>query len=526
MTDIINSKWEPLDAANIHPSPNGVAKEDAPNVVPEVLRMMKGAVKRAYQQSNALFVSAGTGNTYTLTYPQAPEGYAKGIVYWFFADKTNTGAATLNINALGAKAIVTAAGVALTTGQIVSGMSVCVVYDGAAFRMQHVHGNPTFTGTVTATTFSGTNVNGTNFNGTTITGKHVGDGSSLTALNASNLTSGTLSAARISGDYTMGALGLAGRLSITNGGEAIRLNSGNATSDPYITFYKNDGTNDVRQGFIQHTDGTTTENGMSIANDIGGNRLYLPNNPTLADLLIVTLDGDPYRVWHNGNDGAGSGLDADLLDGQDQSYYKNASNLSSGTLPAGRLSGDYSFNKLSLTNILQITGSAPYLQLLDTTSGEYSARLQVNGNNVYFHSSTDDVTFGEVFRFELDTKKGYVNGAEIRTGTVAVSVGGTGSTSASGARTNLGLGGLATQDVSDLFYTGSTSTNTSFPIGSYLFAQSSATRKNNSSATLYVTTGEYNFNANGDGSTVTGTWRTRGYEDQSGSRAALFQRTA
>lgn len=28
-----------------------------------------------------------------------------------------------------------------------------------------------------------------------------------------------------------------------------------------------------------------------------------------------------YRVWHAGNDGSGSGLDADLLDGQDGSYY-------------------------------------------------------------------------------------------------------------------------------------------------------------------------------------------------------------
>ena len=28
-----------------------------------------------------------------------------------------------------------------------------------------------------------------------------------------------------------------------------------------------------------------------------------------------------YRVWHSGNDGAGSGMDADLLDGKDGSYY-------------------------------------------------------------------------------------------------------------------------------------------------------------------------------------------------------------
>lgn len=42
-------------------------------------------------------------------------------------------------------------------------------------------------------------------------------------------------------------------------------------------------------------------------------------------------------VWHSGNDGATSGLDADLLDGQHGSYYKDASNLDAGTIPLARL---------------------------------------------------------------------------------------------------------------------------------------------------------------------------------------------
>lgn len=35
----------------------------------------------------------------------------------------------------------------------------------------------------------------------------------------------------------------------------------------------------------------------------------------------------PYKVWHGGNDGADSGLDADLLDGQHGSYYAKATDL-------------------------------------------------------------------------------------------------------------------------------------------------------------------------------------------------------
>jgi hypothetical protein len=44
-----------------------------------------------------------------------------------------------------------------------------------------------------------------------------------------------------------------------------------------------------------------------------------------------------HKVWHGGNDGTGSTLDADLLDGQDSAYYQNASNLASGTVPTVRL---------------------------------------------------------------------------------------------------------------------------------------------------------------------------------------------
>jgi hypothetical protein len=42
------------------------------------------------------------------------------------------------------------------------------------------------------------------------------------------------------------------------------------------------------------------------------------------------------QVWHAGNDGAGSTLDADLLDGQQGAFYQNASNMATGTLAVTR----------------------------------------------------------------------------------------------------------------------------------------------------------------------------------------------
>ena len=47
-------------------------------------------------------------------------------------------------------------------------------------------------------------------------------------------------------------------------------------------------------------------------------------------------------VWHAGNDGAGSGLDADVLDGQQGSYYLNFNNFSNLPDPVITLGGDLS----------------------------------------------------------------------------------------------------------------------------------------------------------------------------------------
>lgn len=49
-----------------------------------------------------------------------------------------------------------------------------------------------------------------------------------------------------------------------------------------------------------------------------------------------TLVGS-YLLWNSGNDGPGSGLDADLLDGNQGTFYQNADNLVNGTLLPARL---------------------------------------------------------------------------------------------------------------------------------------------------------------------------------------------
>ena len=80
---------------------------------------------------------------------------------------------------------------------------------------------------------------------------------------------------------------------------------------------------------------TTSSDDILIFNDTGGEKyfrikakangtdwggLVLDGRSSVQNLYLGTTTGG-YKVWHSGNDGSGSGLDADLLDGQHGSYY-------------------------------------------------------------------------------------------------------------------------------------------------------------------------------------------------------------
>mgnify|MGYP003645510913 CR=1 FL=1 len=83
------------------------------------------------QDSAPLFL--GT-NTVTASATPAIAAYAAGQTFRFKAGGTNTGAVTLNLNSLGAKAV-QKRGAALVAGDITANNVVTVVYDGTQFQM-------------------------------------------------------------------------------------------------------------------------------------------------------------------------------------------------------------------------------------------------------------------------------------------------------------------------------------------------------------------------------------------------------
>lgn len=99
-------------------------------------------------------------------------------------------------------------------------------------------------------------------------------------------------------------------------------------------------------------------------------------------------------VWHAGNDGSGSGLDADLLDGKDSSFFTNADNLISGVVPVDRLSGTYDIDisgnaatasKLATARTISLTGNAS-----GSASFDGSGNISIN-TSVSYASNADAV---------------------------------------------------------------------------------------------------------------------------------------
>jgi hypothetical protein len=205
-----------------------------------------------------------------------------------------------------------------------------------------------------------------------------GNGAGLTSLNASNLGSGTVPNARISGTYSnitgTGALNageitsgfgninigtstftgngsgltsvnaatldgidslsflrsdqadtMTGLLTLNHAGnEMLRMQDTAADGSPYITWYQAG----TRRGYIQYVDGGDR---MYIANEGGSTAIDLDGG---VNGLIFRNGANAYTVWHSGNDGAGSGLSADNLDGISSGSFlrSDADDSFSGTL--------------------------------------------------------------------------------------------------------------------------------------------------------------------------------------------------
>ncbi len=78
---------------------------------------------------------AGASDTYAITLSPSPVSYETGMVIKFKANTANTGAATINVNSIGAKTIKKNYNSDLATNDIVANQIVEAIYDGTNFQL-------------------------------------------------------------------------------------------------------------------------------------------------------------------------------------------------------------------------------------------------------------------------------------------------------------------------------------------------------------------------------------------------------
>jgi hypothetical protein len=123
-----------------------------------------------------------------------------------------------------------------------------------------------------------------------------------------------------------------------------------------------------------------------------------------------------HKVWHAGNDGSGSGLDADLLDGQDSAFFRNASNINAGTFP-DRFSSSTRYN----IGFIDGYGGDNYDKLRVWNSGSYTIGMHSGQTMGWLND------YAMTFTMNNDTDRGWKwrhDGDGVATGAMALTTDG------------------------------------------------------------------------------------------------------
>lgn len=235
-------------------------------------------------------------------------------------------------------------------------------------------------------------------------GSFAGSGASLTSLNASNLSSGIVPDARISGSYT-GLTNLTGSGTATfavfkatnNTGGWASLQTGSATQAGLLQIYKSDGTTTL--GYIgwSNTD-------LTYASENGANHIFSGGIVNITNTTATTSTTTGALVV-TGGIGVGGGVTAIAFAGNGGALTSlNASQLTAGTIPDARLTGSYT----GLTNLTG-SGTATFNKYQATglsTSWGVTSGVNTGGLNTVMGTSTGATwllsgTSGGVFRYGI-----------------------------------------------------------------------------------------------------------------------------
>jgi expansin (peptidoglycan-binding protein) len=89
-----------------------------------------------YLHHTGYAVATGSANSYIATLSPALSAYAEGVSFRLKINASNTGASTVDVNGLGAKAIKNGKGNDVAAGNLKAGVIYTLAYDGTSFILQ------------------------------------------------------------------------------------------------------------------------------------------------------------------------------------------------------------------------------------------------------------------------------------------------------------------------------------------------------------------------------------------------------
>lgn len=128
------TSWSTSPSSNNSAPPNGWPEGMAAAAVNDTARQMMADLVIEFQRNPVKYLGSVAGtNTITASMTPALTAYSAGMIVVFTPANNTTGAATININSLGAKTIVRGDGTALESGDLQASTSHVLVYDGTNF---------------------------------------------------------------------------------------------------------------------------------------------------------------------------------------------------------------------------------------------------------------------------------------------------------------------------------------------------------------------------------------------------------
>jgi len=229
----------------------------------QTIRVRGAVTSSSLQEGSAQWCRSTTGNdTYACNLTPALLAYTRGGCLVLDADTANTGAATINVQSLGAKSVLNRAGGALSDGDITADKPITVCYDGTQFVIQgDGGGGGGGSGTVTSVDATG--------------GVQTASGSPITS--TGTVRGATVANAQTGTSYTV-LTGDRGKTITFSNGSAIAVTlpqAGSGFEDGWYTWAKNLGA-----GTVTITPTTSTISGAATITLETGDVAYIRSDGT------------------------------------------------------------------------------------------------------------------------------------------------------------------------------------------------------------------------------------------------------